>query len=260
MSQDERVFDTHGLRASIDEDEEYMEEVVEDDDGVEEVIIDVDGPRFERAGSILLRAMPSGTSKQQFSYVDISGHGDVQFVEGDLAEEEFYEEEVLSDEEIEEEIIEEDDYYEEEVLEEEESPVQVPVTAVSKEQPDLLPADDDSDDEDPPEKEEVLEAIQYIIKQEKPIDKGELGPEHLLMLETLPLEDLTEIMKHFELCDNSRSPIRWDLVIMLIISGNDEYEENEEDKDDAGAPPFCIPCNEPAAQEAVLGPTAAVGK
>ena len=104
-------------------------------------------------------------------------------------------------------------------------------------------SDDDKDDsegetdvdEDEPSPEDVKEAIIYIMKQEKPIDKGHLSPEQATRMMALPFEDQKQIMEHFELCDNAGDPICWNLLVELIEcdeNANDHCDDDESDEEE----------------------------
>lgn len=97
--------------------------------------------------------------------------------------------------------------------------------------------DDDNNDEEDVTPEDVKEAIVYILKQEKPIDKGFLTSEQATRMMALPFADQKEILKHFELCDNAGDPICWDL---LVAMSNPEEEHDDESDDDAS--PDCCSC------------------
>ncbi|GKZ01217.1 hypothetical protein MPSEU_001073000 [Mayamaea pseudoterrestris] len=107
--------------------------------------------------------------------------------------------------------------------------------------------DHDDDDDEPaedeeslPDAEDVLEALRYILRQEKPVENGYITDQQEAQMLGLPLSEMVDIMKHFELCDNENAPIRWDLVCLMINAVQDEpdmseeelLEEEEDDDDD----------------------------
>jgi hypothetical protein len=75
------------------------------------------------------------------------------------------------------------------------------------------------------DREDVLEAISYILKQEQAVRKEILTEEQVQDLMNLPLPELLEVLEHFEVSDNSNTPIRWDLVMEKI----DAYDDKEID-------------------------------
>jgi hypothetical protein len=88
------------------------------------------------------------------------------------------------------------------------------------------------DEESVPDAEDVLEALKYILRQEKPVENGLITAEQEAQMLGLPLSEMVDIMKHFELCDNENAPIRWDLVCLMIHAVEDEPELSEEEVED----------------------------
>lgn len=75
---------------------------------------------------------------------------------------------------------------------------------------DTAPTDDDDgddkeDQDPPPSREEVAEAITYMVRQEKVVEYGLLTKQQVDEMNELPLEEMMEIMKHFEICDNNNA-------------------------------------------------------
>jgi hypothetical protein len=102
-------------------------------------------------------------------------------------------------------------------------------------------ADGDDQDEDEPSPEDVKEAIVYILKQEKPIDKGYLSPQQATRMMALPFEDQKQILEHFELCDQAGDPICWDLLVAMTTSDDDDEQVDSDEEVDADA---CVgPCS-----------------
>lgn len=92
--------------------------------------------------------------------------------------------------------------------------------------------DDNEDEAELATEEEIREAIVYILKQEKPIDNGYLTPSQATRMMALPIADMREIMKHFELCDNAGEPICWNLIVEIVTPDGDTPDgENPEDDD-----------------------------
>jgi hypothetical protein len=175
----------------------------------------------------------------------------------DPTEVEYYEEEELEIEEIEL----DDDLYEELVLPESSAAKKLdivsnppvasstagPRPASSNTAPTFDDLDDDEDDEDEreplPSREEVAEAITYIVRQEKVVEYGLMTKGQVDEMNDLPLEEMMEIMKHFEICDNNNATIQWDLVLAMV---NPDYspdaaavhEDLEDDEDDDQAQPL----------------------
>lgn len=93
--------------------------------------------------------------------------------------------------------------------------------------------DDDDDDEGPaeplPSRDEVAEAITYIVRQEKVVEYGLLTKQQVEEMNDLPLEEMMEIMKHFEICDNNNATIQWDLVLAMI---NPDYSPDAHGQED----------------------------
>jgi hypothetical protein len=72
----------------------------------------------------------------------------------------------------------------------------------------------------------------YILKQEKPIDSGNLTSAQATRMMALPLTELREIMKHFELCDIRGEPICWNLIAEIVTPEGETPEPEDEDDDD----------------------------
>jgi hypothetical protein len=176
----------------------------------------------------------------------------------DPTEVEYYEEEELEIEEIEL----DDDLYEELVLPESSaaktldivsnppvaSTTAGPRPASSNTAPTFDDLDDDDDDDEDereplPSREEVAEAITYIVRQEKVVEYGLMTKGQVDEMNDLPLEEMMEIMKHFEICDNNNATIQWDLVLAMV---NPDYspdaaavhDDLEDDEDDDQAQPL----------------------
>lgn len=103
---------------------------------------------------------------------------------------------------------------------------------------DTAPTDDDDgddkeDQDPPPSREEVAEAITYMVRQEKVVEYGLLTKQQVDEMNELPLEEMMEIMKHFEICDNNNATIQWDLVLAMI---NPDYAHLEDGDDSDGEP------------------------
>jgi hypothetical protein len=170
----------------------------------------------------------------------------------DPTEVEYYEEEELEIEEIEL----DDDLYEELVLPESSaaktldgasnppvaSTTAGPRPASSNTAPTFDDLEDDDDDEEDereplPSREEVAEAITYIVRQEKVVEYGLMTKSQVDEMNDLPLEEMMEIMKHFEICDNNNATIQWDLVLAMVnpdyspdaAAVHDDLEDDEED-------------------------------
>jgi hypothetical protein len=147
----------------------------------------------------------------------------------DEIDEEVLEEEEESAEEWNiEEVLEEDaiDEIENEIEEEviEESPIiETPAEVGAKAAGDTA-ADDLNESCD---RADVLEAISYILKQEKVVRKEILTQDQVQDIMNLPLAELLEVLEHFEVSDNSRTPIRWDLVMEKVEAkqGTEDFDE-----------------------------------
>ena len=136
-------------------------------------------------------------------------------------------EEVMDNSEVLEEIAE--DYEDEEVLQ--------PNTIIEGDEDDDDEEEEEEEEEDEATEEEVREAIVYILKQEKPIDNGYLTSDQATRMMALPFNDMKEIMKHFELCDNAGEPIQWSVIADIVTPENQGgessgEEENSDDQED----------------------------
>jgi hypothetical protein len=107
---------------------------------------------------------------------------------------------------------------------------------------DLLGASTDNQDP-PPSREEVAEAITYIVRQEKVVEYGLMTKQQVDEMNDLPLEEMMEIMKHFEICDNNNATIQWDLVLAMInpdysleADAEDAANDDDEDEDNQNGP------------------------
>jgi len=93
--------------------------------------------------------------------------------------------------------------------------------------------EEEQENEDLPERDDVLEAINYIMTQEQVIKYGLVSQDQADEMNELPLTELMEIMNHFEACDNTNSPIRWDLVLALTnpkYAADVEVDDASEDE------------------------------
>jgi hypothetical protein len=83
---------------------------------------------------------------------------------------------------------------------------------------------------------DVLEAISYILKQEKAVRKEILTQDQVQDIMNLPLAELLEVLEHFEVSDNSSTPIRWDLVMEKVEAnqGTEDFDayQGSEDKNE----------------------------
>lgn len=102
---------------------------------------------------------------------------------------------------------------------------------------DTIKTDDDDEPEDLPDKDDVLEAIGYIMRQEKVHEYGLVTEAQAEEMTRLPLPELMLIMNHFEQCDNYDATIRWDLVLTMInpAYGNQDVDSDEEEAADKAA-------------------------
>lgn len=134
-------------------------------------------------------------------------------------------------------VVDEVEYYDsdgdiEEIVLDEEDGYGDGANVVSPEKSEMAPADDDPD---LPSREDVAEAINYMIRQEKVIEYGVVTKEQAEKMVSVPLSEMMAIMDHFELCDNNNAPIRWDIVKALVgceDAPEEAYSDNEDqDKD-----------------------------
>lgn len=180
--------------------------------------------------------------------------------EADQTEVEYYDEGELDESEIEE-IELDDDVYEEIVVESssvsdllfkaqpQSSSFSAQTAPASTRSEDNTAPTLDEDEEDPepeeqdiPSREEVAEAITYMVRQEKVVEYGLMTKQQVEEMNDLPLEEMMEIMKHFEICDNNNATIQWDLVLAMVNpdysppDANENEIDEEEDPDEPHSP------------------------
>jgi hypothetical protein len=204
--------------------EEEEEEVLEDEDEKEVSETEVnDETEFEFDEQEEMGLGSISIDETETEAGEKAGRWAVEEVlEEDYAEEVLEEEGESADGWNIEEVLEEDtiDEIENEIEEEviEESPVvETPADVGAK-----APVDTAVDDlNESCDRADVLEAITYILKQEKAIRLEILTQDQVQDIMNLPLTELLEVLEHFEVSDNSSSPIRWDLVIEKIEAKQD---------------------------------------
>jgi len=249
---DGKTFNMARVRASLlaPRDLEVIEIEIDDDDD------DDSQGSFTKAGKFLLPKIPPFRGGRKSSIATAASEDTFEEIVEDDDDDEI-EEEVIEDDD-DEEIIEEvvDDDYVDEVVDDDapsspaaisrkvvlppsvlRSPRQAVVvskqdeTKGDKDETEAGDEDDDDDDEDKPDEDEVREAIRYILRQEKAVENGHISPEQAEQMLALPLSDMTDIMNHFELCDNNDAPIQWDLVLLIVFSQDKDALEDEDDDD-----------------------------
>lgn len=99
--------------------------------------------------------------------------------------------------------------------------------------------DDDSsndDDDDGVSAEELTEAIEYVLKQEKAVQKFILTDEQAEKMAHLPVNVMKVIVDHLEACDNDAStPIDWDFLLKIVLPFCDSEKAANDDDDSEDA-------------------------
>lgn len=97
--------------------------------------------------------------------------------------------------------------------------------------------DDDEEDGVQASSEELAEAIEYILRQEKAVSRYILTEEQAKVMTTLPLKIMKLIVDHLETCDNAGTDIDWDFLLKIVLpfcndedaAGEDDSDRNEDD-------------------------------
>jgi hypothetical protein len=82
--------------------------------------------------------------------------------------------------------------------------------------------DDDDDENDGASAEELTEAIEYVLRQEKAVSKFILTEEQAETMAHLPTKVMKVIVDHLESCDNESTPIDWDFLLKIVLPFCDE--------------------------------------
>lgn len=84
----------------------------------------------------------------------------------------------------------------------------------------------EDEDEDPIERADVKEAIEYVLRQEKAVEKFILTPDQYITIRTMPLKLMKGVLEHFEECDNNGESISWDAILKIIsIVDEDQHDD-----------------------------------
>lgn len=95
------------------------------------------------------------------------------------------------------------------------------------------PEDISDDDDDTVSAEELTEAIEYILRQEKAVSKFILTDEQAEKMAHLPVKVMKVIVDHLEVCDNNGSPIDWDFLLKIVLPFCDSEKKYAREEDDA---------------------------
>jgi hypothetical protein len=95
------------------------------------------------------------------------------------------------------------------------------------------PEDDDDDEEEDcgASAEELAEAIEYILRQEKAVSKFILTDEQAHTMTHLPVKVMKVIVDHLEMCDNEGASIDWDFLLKIVMPFCDEEKAGDENSD-----------------------------
>lgn len=81
------------------------------------------------------------------------------------------------------------------------------------------------DDDDGASAEELTEAIEYVLRQERAVSKFILTEAQAAKMAHLPIPVMKIIVDHLEVCDNESTPIDWDFLLKIVLP----FCENEVD-------------------------------
>jgi hypothetical protein len=65
--------------------------------------------------------------------------------------------------------------------------------------------------------EELTEAIEYVLRQERAVSKFILTEEQAAKMAHLPIKVMKIIVDHLEVCDNEQTPIDWDFLLKIVL-------------------------------------------
>jgi hypothetical protein len=77
--------------------------------------------------------------------------------------------------------------------------------------------EDEDEEEDGASSEELAEAIEYILRQEKAVSRYILTEDQAKVMTTLPLKIMRVIVDHLETCDNGGTEIDWDFLLKIVL-------------------------------------------
>ncbi len=80
----------------------------------------------------------------------------------------------------------------------------------------------ENDDNDGASAEELTEAIEYVLRQERAVSKFILTDEQAQKMAHLPIPVMKIIVDHLEICDNEAQPIDWDFLLKIVCPYCDE--------------------------------------
>jgi hypothetical protein len=85
--------------------------------------------------------------------------------------------------------------------------------------------------------EELTEAIEYVLRQERAVAKFILTEEQAEKMAHLPVKVMKIIVDHLESCDNDNTPIDWDFMLKIVLPfcDSEKAEEDDETNHDANA-------------------------
>ena len=83
----------------------------------------------------------------------------------------------------------------------------------------------EDDDDDGASAEELTEAIEYVLRQERAVSKFILTESQAAKMAHLPIPVMKIIVDHLEICDNESTPIDWDFLLKIVLP----FCENEAD-------------------------------
>jgi hypothetical protein len=240
--------------------EEYEEEVEDENEkaGLAKGLEERYSPRRQRESFQLPHERGLEPVSEVFNDMALNEDEGEEVLEEEYIEEEYYEEEVIEEEEEphykdsfdNQESINKDQahsetfrkYYDSDQGPEHDTPKkQLPEQPISVRSPDAGEETDGRGGEDDsnaglPDAEDVIEALQYIIRKEQAVANGFISEEQAKQMVELPLREMCDIMDHFELCDNEKCPIRWDIVALMIHAVDDDLASSDDDEEDATGP------------------------
>lgn len=226
---DDSDYDDEAEVIEVFEEEEVLEDVAEEDEESSTEVVanrygedmdDSDRKTVKLSNSNVFSASTSRMMQAEYDCVD--SDGDDQHDEG---------EETINDEDT---IHDDDTINDEETLADDDLDAleEYKIVEAARMEAPPEPEEDDDDEDDGVTKDELAEAIEYILRQEKAVANFILTESQAEVMMSLPKKIMKLIVDHLEICDNSGAPIDWDFMLMIVLPFCDKPQMGDDDDDE----------------------------
>lgn len=111
---------------------------------------------------------------------------------------------------------------------------------ISTDDEETAPEEDEEEEDDGVSSEELAEAIEYILRQERAVSRFILTEEQAHTMMTLPRKVMKVIVDHLESCDNDGTDIDWDFLLKIVLPFCRDSPTSDDDTDGEELE-YCVP-------------------